>query len=73
MDRSFPNVELEKWLLLVQGDEAFNVAAGAFKIEHFHGRTNIRVIDTSRVTVENGKRGVSLPDALPGLALATYQ
>jgi hypothetical protein len=73
LDRRQPRLaELEKWRLLVQGDE-FNVAAGAFEIEHFHGRTNIRVLDTSRVTVETGKRGVSLPDAVPGLALATYQ
>jgi hypothetical protein len=65
--------ELKKWRLIVQGDEAFNIAAGAFEIEHFHGKTNIRVLDTSRVTVETGKRGVSLPDALPGLSPVSYQ
>jgi hypothetical protein len=66
---------LKKWYLVVQGDEAFNIAAGAFEIEHFHGKTNIRVLDTSRVSVEigTGKRGVSLSDAPPGLKPATYQ
>jgi hypothetical protein len=76
IDRHQPQLaELEKWRLVVQGDQAFNIAAGAFEIEHFHGKTNIRVLDTSRVTVETGKRGVSLPDALRGLVPvpATYQ
>lgn len=74
LEHSHPKLsELKKWRLVVQGDEAFNIAAGAFEIEHFHGKTNIRVLDTSRVTVETGKRGVSLPDALPGLTPATYQ
>jgi hypothetical protein len=73
LDRRPSPSELEKWRLVVQGDEAFQIAAGAFEIEHFHGKTNIRVLDTSRVTVETDKRGVPLPDAPPGLAPATYQ
>jgi hypothetical protein len=74
LEHSQPKLaELKKWRLVVQGDEAFNIAAGAFEIEHFHGKTNIRVLDTSRVTVETGKRGVSLSDVLPGLTPATYQ
>jgi hypothetical protein len=44
--------ELAKWAVAVQGQEAFSVKAGSFEIEHFHGRTNIKILDPSVVTVE---------------------
>lgn len=74
LERRQPRLtELENWRLNVLGDEAFNIAAGAFEIEHFHGKTNIRVLDASRVTVEGEKRGSSLHSASPGLSPPTYQ
>jgi len=75
MEKSRPQLaELEKWRVFAQGDDAFHIAAGAFEIEHFHGKTNIRVIDASRVTVETEKRGESLPNSAPGmLRPPTYQ
>jgi hypothetical protein len=48
--------ELKKWHASTQGDGAFSVDAGVFQIDHFHGATNIRVIDTAHVTVEGRKR-----------------
>ena len=72
--RRKPFAELEKWRIVAQGDKAFHISAGAFEIEHFHGMTNIRVIDASRVTVETSKRGEPLPDTELGiLKPATYQ
>jgi hypothetical protein len=55
--------ELAKWKLERQGDDAFNIDAGAFQIEFFHGRTNIRVLDASQVTVEGKLRGQAIQGA----------
>lgn len=51
-DNRLTPLDLAKWQLSTQGDRAFRVDAGAFEIHHFHGHTNIRVIDVDRVTVE---------------------
>jgi len=65
--------ELEKWKLVQHGDDAFNIDAGAFEIEFFHGRTNIRVLDSARVTVEGKNRGVAPEGAPPELVAPKYQ
>jgi hypothetical protein len=66
--------ELRKWKFVSHGAEAFNIVAGAFEIEHFHGQTNIRVLDPSRVTVEGKIRGDSKSIGVPaGVRAATYQ
>ena len=44
--------ELAKWRYTSRGERAFSVTAGAFEIDHFHGHTNIRVLDPSTVTVQ---------------------
>ncbi len=44
--------DLSTWLFTEHSDKDFNLAAGAFEIQHFHGHTNIIVRDTSAVTVE---------------------
>lgn len=67
-----PSKELANWKLHHQGEEAFNITAGAFEIEHFHGRTNIRILDPSRVTVESERRGDLSPVAPAGLNPAIY-
>lgn len=56
--------DLEKWKLMVQGEEAFKVEAGAFEIEHFYGHTNIRILDASRVTVEGKERASRAPPSI---------
>jgi hypothetical protein len=66
------NAELEKWKLVRHSDEAFNIKAGAFEIEYFHGKTNIRVLDSSRVTVEGENRGEKLQAGLVGVLPAAY-
>ncbi len=53
-------LEAAAWNISAQGKDAFTVTAGAFEIEHFHGKTNIRVLDTSQVTVEGPTRGSRL-------------
>ena len=50
-------LEAAKWQVVPQGEGAFSIIAGAFEIEHFYGRTNIRVIDPLRVTIEGELRG----------------
>jgi hypothetical protein len=65
--------ELAKWKVTTQGEEAFNISAGAFEIEYFRGRTNIRVLDSSRVTVEDERRGVKSKVAPPGMDAPIYQ
>jgi hypothetical protein len=65
--------ELEKWKVVTHSKDAFNIVAGAFEIEHFHGRTNIRVLDASRVTVEGTKRGEKPKGVLPDIRPAIYQ
>lgn len=65
--------ELEKWKVVPHGDEAFNIVAGAFEIEFFHGLTNIRILDSSRVTVEGETRGVKSKAAPPNIRPARYQ
>ncbi|WP_158812511.1 hypothetical protein [Methylocapsa sp. S129] len=54
------NSELAKWKAFPDGSEAFRIEAGAFMIEYFHGRTNIRVLDSTKVTVEGSTRGSKL-------------
>jgi hypothetical protein len=66
--------ELRKWKFESHGPEAFNIIAGAFVIEHFHGQTNIRVLDPSRVSVESKVRGDLKGVVAPiGIKAATYQ
>lgn len=67
------NSELAKWKLTEHSDDTFTVVAGAFEIEHFHGRTNIRVLDTSSVTVEAGSRGTTPSNAPPEIKTTVYQ
>ena len=50
-------LETAKWQVVPQGEGAFTIVAGALVIEHFHGRTNVRVLDSSQVTVEGELRG----------------
>jgi len=59
--------QLRAWELEVVDPNAFQIKAGDFEIEHFHGQTNIRVLNPSVVTVEGPRRGVMLPDAPAGL------
>jgi hypothetical protein len=63
--------ELEKWKIIPVSKDAFNVVAGAFEIEYFHGRTNIRVLDPTSVTVEGPNRGekseVAPPEVRPAV------
>jgi hypothetical protein len=65
--------ELAKWQLIKHNDEAFNIVAGSFEIEYFHGRTNIRVLDSSRVTVESRTRGEVSDIAPADLRPSIYQ
>ena len=65
--------ELAKWELITHGRESFNIVAGSFVIEHFHGRTNIRVLDPLRVTVEGEKRGAKSKVAPPEIDAPIYQ
>jgi hypothetical protein len=65
--------ELATWKLHEHGEEAFNIIAGAFVIEHFHGRTNIRILDSTRVTVESENRGQKSSIAPLGINAAVYQ
>jgi hypothetical protein len=57
------SVESEKWQLVPQGKRAFKIEAGVLEIEYFHGHTNIRVMDASRVTVEGNTRGSKIKGA----------
>ncbi|BAL77071.1 DNA helicase [Bradyrhizobium cosmicum] len=63
---------LPDWKIVPQGQEAFTIDAGAFEIEHFGGRTNIRVHDPERVTVEGAKRGSAVAGIQPELKPAQY-
>jgi hypothetical protein len=65
--------ELAKWKVVTHGDEAFRIVAGAFEIEYFHGLTNIRVLDSSRVTIEGETRGVKSKAAPHGIRPPVYQ
>jgi hypothetical protein len=65
--------ELSKWRLIRHAPDSFNIRAGSFEIEHFHGHTNIRVLDPSRVTVEGEERGVRPKSAPPGIKAPVYQ
>lgn len=61
--------ELSRWKMLVHNSNSFNVAAGAFEIEHFHGTTHIRILDNSRVTVEVAQQADN-PDLIEKMARA---
>jgi hypothetical protein len=65
--------ELAKWELITHGRHAFNVIAGSFEIEHFHGQTNIRVLDPLRVTLESEVRGVKPAAASSEMGAPIYQ
>ena len=73
MERRKPITELEKLKVVAHGNDAFNIVAGAFEIEFFHGRTNIRVLDSSKVTIEGANRGEKLPGLPPAHQPPTYQ
>ncbi|HEY8333605.1 MAG TPA: hypothetical protein VIQ05_07400 [Tardiphaga sp.] len=73
MERRRPITELEKLKVVAHSNDAFNIVAGAFEIEFFHGRTNIRVLDSSKVTVEGATRGEKVAGLLPGIPTPTYQ
>jgi hypothetical protein len=64
--------ELAKWKFVSRNENVFNVEAGAFAIEHFHGHTNIRVLDPSRVTVEGSVRGKSIENLPPEVRPPAY-
>jgi hypothetical protein len=53
--------ELEKWKFIEYDQDIFDVFAGAFMIEHFRGKTVIRVADSKNVTVENEPAFLSRP------------
>ena len=65
--------ELAKWKVVPQGDEAFKLVAGAFEIEVFHGLTNIRILDSSRVTIEGEASGTRSKVAPLGIRPPRYQ
>ena len=65
--------EMRKWKLTTHSEEAFSITAGSFEIEFFHGQTNIRVLDSSRVTVEDAKRGIKSKVAPPEIRPPVYQ
>jgi hypothetical protein len=65
--------ELANWKLIKHSETAFNVAAGAFEIEYFNGHTNIRVLDSSRVTIEGPQRGAAEDIIPPGIRPPSYQ
>lgn len=54
---------IRNWKITGESTDAFNIEAGAFEIQHFHGQTNIRVIDPDQVTVEGVRRDSSGRDA----------
>lgn len=56
--RSVPS-ELKKYRLSDVGEQSFTIDAGAFTIQHFHGKTNIRVSDSDLVTIERADRDVT--------------
>ena len=60
-------IEAAKWEIVPQGDQAFSIVAGSLVIEHFHGRTNIRVIESSQVNVEGETRGTKSKVAPPDI------
>jgi hypothetical protein len=69
-----PNIpELVKWKIVPHSENAFNVVAGSFEIEHFHGKTNIRILDPSHVTVEGATRGTKSKAAAPDIPVPVYQ
>jgi hypothetical protein len=63
----------EPWNFVRFGENAFNIEAGAFVIEHFHGHTNIRVLDSTCVTVEDEVRGVKSKIAPSGVRASSWQ
>jgi hypothetical protein len=73
MERRRSITELDKLKVVAHSNDAFNIVAGAFEIEYFHGRTNIRVLDSSKVTVEGAARGEKIMDLLPGIQPPIYQ
>ena len=60
------------WNVIPQGKDSFTIDAGAFEIEHFGGKTNIRIHDPSRVTVEGSERGAPVVGLPPDVKAAPY-
>jgi len=56
MERPTLPSQIAGWKFTDFGNQVFRVEAGAFEIEVFQGRTNIRVLDTNAVTVEGVRR-----------------
>ena len=66
--------EMNRWRVKGNGPNAFNVSAGAFEIEHFHGQTHIRVLDSSKVSVSGPRvvHGEVQTDCYPEFALSVH-
>jgi hypothetical protein len=70
--RRFPALSCDDWQVIPQGQDAFTVDAGAFAIEHFGGKTNIRILDPLRVSIEGPTRGVPVDNSPPGINTENY-
>ncbi len=67
-----PAAPLDAWKLVAHGDRSFNIVAGTFEIEYFHGQVNIRILDPTKVTVEGSDRGAPVISVPPLVKAPIY-